>query len=106
MHAQTQTTIGHTSSCVSYGDLSLTDWLLTGKGQAFQSQSSEDAPKENLINRVTTAIFQGEIPKALGEDIIRELMEYRDNDASQKEQINALNTRIIKMLDVARKYSE
>ena len=83
-----------------------TDWLLTGKGQAFQSQSSEDAPKENLINRVTTAIFQGEIPKALGEDIIRELMEYRDNDASQKEQINALNTRIIKMLDVARKYSE
>ena len=83
-----------------------TDWLLAGKGQAFHNERSEDEPKENLINRVTTAIFQGEIPKSLGEDIIRELMEYRDTDAAQKEQINALNTRIIKMLDVARKYSE
>ncbi len=82
------------------------DWLLTGNGEAFQKETTEEDANENLINRVTTAIFQGDIPKNLGEDIIEELMAYRDLDAAQKEEINKLNTRIIKMLELGKKFSQ
>ena len=82
------------------------DWLLTGRGTAFRNETNEASEKENLVNRVTTAIFQAEIPKELGEDIIRELMAFRDNSTRQQEQINELNLRIIKMLDLAKNYSQ
>lgn len=81
------------------------DWLFTGKGSAFKASGDGKAEKENLITRITTAMFQGEISKSLGEDIIEELMAYRDKDEQQLAEINKLNKRIIKMLELSKKFS-
>ena len=82
-----------------------TEWLLTGEGSAFKASLAEESNR-NLVSRITDALFQGEIPKALADDISDELMDYKERETEYREQIDSLNGKIIRMLEVAKRYSD
>ena len=79
------------------------DWLLTGKGDIFKEESGPVLAPDSLIAPVATAVARHEIPKAMGESIIEQITLMRDELMAHKNEINDLNQRIIKMLDLAKR---
>lgn len=80
------------------------DWLLTGTGEIFKEEEevAQLAPDE-LIAAVATAVARHEIPKVLGERIIEQMSMLREELMAHKSEINDLNQRIIKMLELSKK---
>ena len=79
------------------------DWLLTGKGDIFKEETEAPPSPDDLIAAVATAVARHEIPKILGERIVEQLSQMRDDLMAHKTEINELNQRIIKMLDLSKK---
>lgn len=79
------------------------NWLLTGKGEVFKEEERIQPLPDDLIAAVATAIAHHEIPRAIGEQIIEQMTAMRKELISHKDEINDLNQRIIKMLDLSKK---
>ena len=81
-----------------------TDWLLTGKGEVFLAREQPQINADNLVADISAMVTRNEIPKEIGEKIIQVLTELKEENSRQKDEINELNTKIIKMLELARRY--
>ncbi len=79
------------------------NWLLTGKGEVFKEEDKTQPLPDDLIAAVATAVTRHEIPGLLGDRIIEQLSAMRDELVAHKDEINELNQRIIKMLDLSKK---
>ena len=79
------------------------DWLLTGEGEIFKEDTPTTPAPDDIIAAVATAVARHEIPKILGEKIIEQLSVMRDELMVHKNEINDLNQRIIKMLELSKK---
>ena len=81
-----------------------TDWLLTGKGEVFLAKERPQINADNLVADISAMVTRNEIPREIGEKIILVLTELKEENSQQKDEINELNTKIIKMLELARRF--
>ncbi len=81
------------------------DWLLTGKGDIFHAKKERAINPDNIVAEVSAMIIRNELPKTTGEKIIKTITNLREENGRQKDEINSLNQKIIKMLELARKFS-
>jgi len=81
-----------------------TDWLLTGKGEVFLPKEQPRINADNMVAEISAMVTRNEMPRGIGDKIIQVLTELRDENVRQKDEINGLNGKIIKMLELARRY--
>lgn len=79
------------------------NWLLTGMGEIFVEKTPVQPLPDDLIAAVAAAIVRHEMSRELGDNIINKLSVMRDELLAHKDEINGLNQRIIKMLELSRR---
>lgn len=80
------------------------DWLLLGEGEPFKVVESSTVKADDVLGRVAMGVARGELPEVLGNEVINMIGELRKENHKHKGEINLLNAKIIKMLELARKF--
>lgn len=80
------------------------DWLLLGEGETFKTSEATTVKTDDVLGKVAMGVARGELPEVLGNEIINMIGELRKENHKHKAEINLLNAKIIKMLELARKF--